>query len=234
MQLGSPEAVLDEMFWQRACELRVAIPAIVVNFDTATQTVTVQPAIQENIKQNGIVVPTNLPQLSKVVLGMMRFGGFSIVATPVSGDEGWVVFADMCIDGWWQQGVSGVPSQTTPQQPAMPNQVERRRHDLSDGMFLPMGWSQPRLLASYPAAGTIQIRTDDGNKLISIAAAGGITINAGGDPVSIFCDATTIHGDVVITGSLSVDGTASIDGTPFATHVHSGVTTGASDTGPVV
>ena len=240
--LGDHSASFDEHFWQKMCDLRVAVPAIVVSWDEDTQTVTVQPAIQENILRNGVVLPQNLPQLPNVVLWMFRSGGFNITTVPKAGDEGLVVFADMCIDGWWQQGVPSVPVSTTPQQPAMPNQVERRRHDLSDGFFLPGGWSQPRRLDNYPDEGTLQVASDDGTKVISITGSqvkiavtsGSVAISVVGGPVNVTCDTLTIDGNLQVNGNLNATGSSVIDGVNIATHTHSGVTTGGSDTGPPV
>jgi phage baseplate assembly protein gpV len=243
--LGDSSAAADEHFWQNARDLRVSVPVIVVSFNATNQTVTVQPAIQENILRNGVVVPVNLPQLPNVVLGMFRSAGFSIVATPQPGDEGWVIFADMCIDSWWQQGV---PSITGNPPPAMPNQVERRRHDLSDGMFLPVGWSQPRLLPSYPATG-LQVRSDDGTTVIDVTE-GEVTItpDGGTTELEIVPGTTTVKGNLVVTGSLTVDTNLTIDGTinstgdvsapdfvsgtiTLTTHAHGGVANGSGVTG---
>jgi hypothetical protein len=209
--LGSSDASLEEMFWQRLAELRVAVPVVVVSFDDVTQTVVVQPAIQENLLQNSIPVPTNLPNLVKVPIGMIRAGGFCITMPIQPGDEGLVVFADMCIDAWWQSG--GVAN----------NQVERRRHDLSDGFFLPMFWSQPRVLPNY-AASIMQIRNDIGTILISLLD-NGISITPDGGTTSL----------TITAGQISIQAaTLSINGAPYATHIHSAVQTGTSDSGPVV
>jgi hypothetical protein len=262
--LALPGPEVDEMFWQRACELRVCVPAVVVSFDSAQQTVTVQPAIQEKLLQNGVPVPTNLPQLPNVVLGVYRIGGFNIAVQPAAGDEGLVMFCDMCIDDWWQRGapaISGNPS------PPMPGQLERRRHDLSDGWFLPMGYSQARLLGSFPAAGTLQIRTDNNavaidltSDSVTITPDGGTTkVVATSGSLELTATTVTVNGELLVNGELVVegnisqpsgytamfDGTANFSGTTtftgsttiqgyaFLTHMHSGVATGASNTGGV-
>lgn len=193
--LGVGGAELDEMFWQRACELRVAVPAVVVSFSAAAQTVTVQPAVQENLLQDGVPVPTSLPQLANVVVALPRAGGFALTFPIAPGDECLVVFADMCIDAWWQSGGTGN------------NQLERRRHDLTDGIAIFGIWSQQRLLPGYSAS-KVQLRSDDGVTrvelgaasismtpdngvtklvvtpgLVAITSAGGLTVN--GTPVTV-------------------------------------------------
>jgi phage gp45-like len=77
--------------------------------------------------------------------------------------------------------------------------------------------------------GSISIATAD-DKQIDISAQGGVNITG----------AVNITGNVAITGNLSVSGTSSLQGTttietkPFISHTHSGVTTGAGNTGSVV
>lgn len=205
-------AALEEALYQFAGDFRVADPATVVSFDSSTQTVTVQPTIQENWLKNGVPTPVNLPQLINVPLGCIRMGGFSITFPAQPGDEGLVVYADKCIDGWWQSG-------------GIQNQVERRRHDLSDGFFLPMFWSQPRVLPNYSGT-NLEIRTDDGTFKISIAPNGGVVITA---PNNL-----TLNGNLIVNGSITSTGDAVMDGIDYKTHVHSGVSTGGGDSGPPV
>jgi hypothetical protein len=220
--LAEEQIALDEQFWQKACELRVCVPAIVVSFDTSSQLVTVQPSVQENVMMNLVPTPVNLPQLSMLQVGMFRGGGFSITLPLQAGDEGWVIFADLCINAWKKSG--GIAN----------NQEERRRHDLSDGWFLPMGWSQPRNLPDY-SNDSLQIRSDDGMVSINVNNTEiEITPDDGTTSISIVAGAITLTGLVTINGGLTVTGDSTIDGIVFATHTHSGVTTGSGDTGPPV
>lgn len=210
MLLGIPEAALENMLWDLRCDLRVGMPAVVVSFDAAKQTVEVQPAIRENLLQNSVPTPVNLPTLINVPVMLARGGGFSQTLPIQPGDECVVFFMDNCYDGWWQSG--GTEN----------NQVERRRHDLSDGIAYFGIWSQPRVLNNYSTT-TMQLRSDDGNTVIELGA-GEVTITA----LNV-----TIKGNVKIQGTLEVTGAASLVGKDFITHVHKGVTTGSGDTGPV-
>ena len=110
--------------------IRVAVPGIVRGWDKATQTVTVQVAIREKVSSGGEAVEMEIPLLVDVPVLMPAFGGYCFVGTPRDGDECLVIFADMCIDAWWQSG--GVQSQ-----------ADKRRHDLSDGFAVMGCWSQP-------------------------------------------------------------------------------------------
>jgi hypothetical protein len=219
-----------EMLYQFGHDLRVSIPGIVVSVNS-NQTVNVQPAIQENMLQNANIAQVNLPVLSDVVLGGYRGGGFSVTLPIKAGDEGLLVFSDMCIDAWWQQGA--------PSSGPMPNQVERRRHDLSDAYFLPAGWSQPRVLPAYSTT-ALQIRKDDGTVYIEVGA-GEITVTPDSGttqlvvtPGAVAMTATTItvNGNLQVNGNINNSGT--LDGKTFLTHQHTGVSTGSGDTGPVL
>lgn len=134
-------------------ELRVAMPGIVKEFDVATQTVTVQLAIREKIINAGAEEEVQIPMLVDVPVVMPRAGGYSLVFAPKAGDECLVVFADNCIDGWWQSG--GVQSQ-----------IDNRRHDLSDGFAILGCWSQTNK-PKIPSSG-LRLQNDAGTAGVSI------------------------------------------------------------------
>ena len=226
--LATDEAYLDEAFWQKACDLRVSIPAVVVSFDSTKQVVTVQPAIKENFLKALVPVPTALPQLQCPVT-VYRGGGFSITLPIQAGEECLVVFADMCIDTWWVSGGTGN------------NQAERRRHDLSDGIAIFGLCSQAgRKIGTYSTS-TLQMRSDDGHTLVEVGANevtitpdnGTTQVKATTGQVTVTPDGGTSQikitaGEIDLTAT-----TVKINGVNFHAHVHSGVTTGAGVTGPV-
>jgi len=131
------------------------MPGIIQSFDPDEQTVSVQLAIRERIRDGeGRMEFVNLPLLLDVPILMPRAGGY-IVTMPVSkGDECLVVFGDMCIDAWWSNG-------------EVQNQIEKRRHDLSDGFAILGPWSQPNKIQNY-STDSVQLRTEDGNTYIEI------------------------------------------------------------------
>jgi hypothetical protein len=145
-------------------DIRVAIPGIVQSFDPVEQTVTVQPAIRERVRDSdGNMQYVDLPLLLDVPVVFPRAGGFVLTMPVNPGDECLVVFADMCIDAWWSN--SGVQ-----------NQIEKRRHDLSDAFAILGTWSQPRVVSGY-SSDSAQLRTEDGQTCIALKN-GEISLNA--------------------------------------------------------
>ncbi|WP_427112445.1 Gp138 family membrane-puncturing spike protein [Megasphaera sueciensis] len=172
--------------------MRVAMPGIIQSVDYEKQTCTVQPAIREMLNQEGNIVHDTLPLLVDVPFFVYSGGGYCLTLPVSENDECLVVFGDECIDGWWQNG-------------GVQNQVERRRHDLSDGFAIVGFRSQQKKLSNY-SGNTAQIRTESGSSYIEISDSG----------INIMSSNTTI------------------DGVSFKGHMHSGVESGGSNTGGVV
>lgn len=191
-RLGLPTEPIDGAAWQWACALRSSIPGIVVSFDPVKQTCVVQPSTQEIVllpppstPQNpspgttqNIPTSVSIEPIQDVPIIMMRVPGWSITFPITPGTECLLIFSDMCIDGWWQNG--GVNAQ-----------YDRRRHDLSDAIALFGPWSQPNVLSDY-STNSLQIRSDDKSILIDLTS-GQITIQApavqilenGGTPLAV-------------------------------------------------
>lgn len=146
-----------------ANSLRVAIPAVVQSFDPVAQTVVLQPLIKERIQNPDLTQSwVQLPLLLDVPVVFPRAGGFAMTMPITAGDEGIALFQDMCFDQWWVAG--GVQIQ-----------AEKRRHDLSDAVFLPGVWNQTRTLPNFSTTAA-QLRNDAGTSYISINNDGSITI----------------------------------------------------------
>lgn len=147
------ETALQACMETSAFDIRVAMPGIIRSWDKATQTATVQIAIREKVSNGGNTTEMEIPLLVDVPVVMPRAGGYSLVFAPSAGDECLVVFADCCIDSWWQSG--GVQSQ-----------AESRRHDLSDGFAILGCWSQTRK-PQVPSSG-VRLQNDAGTAGVSI------------------------------------------------------------------
>ena len=136
-------------------KIRCAIPGIIQSFDPEAQTVVVKPALREQLDRDGDLQWIDIPLLVDVPVVLPRAGGYVLTMPIQPGDECLVLFADMCIDGWWQSG-------------GTQNQVDCRRHDLSDGFALIGCWSQPRVIPSY-STNTAQLRNDAGDAYVEIS-----------------------------------------------------------------
>lgn len=193
--------------------MRVAAPGIIQAVDHFACTCTVQLAIREKINFNGNLEWTEIPLLLDVPFFIYSGGGYCLTLPVQKGDECLVVFGDNCMDAWWQSG-------------GVQNQIERRRHDLSDGFAIVGFRSQPNVVKSY-SANSAQLRNADGSACIEI---NGSSIRLKGDSVEI--EAGSYH---VKASSSNVDGGGNtvIDGVNFKSHTHSGVQSGGSKTGGV-
>jgi len=150
-------------------DIRVAMPGIIQSFDPAEQTVTVQPAIRERIRdKDGNLSHVNLPLLVDVPVHWPRAGGLVLTFPIQPGDECLLIFGDMCMDAHWSNG-------------GIQNQAEKRRHDLSDAYALVGLTSQHAPIANYSTTAA-ELRTESGAVKISVSASGvnitgGLTID---------------------------------------------------------
>ena len=149
----------DELFRQLSDSIsnniRVAIPGIIQSFDATTQTVTVQCAIREKIRNIDLTESwVSLPILLDCPIVLPRAGNFVLTMPITAGDECIVLFSDVCIDAWFTHG-------------GVQNQIEKRRHDLSDGICLLGAWSQPNKLVNYSTT-SAQLRNEAGTAYIEL------------------------------------------------------------------
>lgn len=221
--------LMDNVSW----DIRVAIPGIIKSFNATKQTVEVQVAIRERVVIDGVLSWETIPILVDVPIVIPRAGGYMLTLPIEAGDECLVVFADACIDAWYQSG-------------DVQNQIDRRRHDLSDGFAIIGTWSQPNVIANYStdkaqlrnAAGTSKVELDD--TTINLTTTGIINLTAA--TLNIQVAAMNMNGDgtgaVSIKGqTISLDSTSNattIEGRNFLVHHHTGVSTGSGSTGDVV
>lgn len=165
-----------------AANLRVAVPGIIQSFDAIEQTVRVQPAIREMVTGSDYVpVPIELPALLDVPIVLPRAGDYILTLPVQAGDECLVIFADQCMDAWWQNG-------------GVQNPMERRRHDLSDGFAILGTWSQPRRLAKF---------STDTMQLLNRKTGTGITVHEAGITVH---GTVTVTGDATMQGAVVAGG----------------------------
>jgi len=142
-RIGDEEEQLRRMMENAGANTRVAMPGEIVDFDAEKQTATVQPLIKEKVQGEW----EQLPQLLDVPVFFPRAGGYCLTFPVKEGDECLIIFNDMCLDAWWQSG-------------GIQNQLEMRRHDLSDAMALLGITSVPKAVTDY-SEDSMQLRNEE-------------------------------------------------------------------------
>ncbi|HFP9350342.1 Gp138 family membrane-puncturing spike protein [Klebsiella michiganensis] len=215
-------------------QMRVALPGIIQSFDPDAVTAVVQPTIRYIERDNdGNTSTQDYPLLVDVPVVFPRGGGCTLTFPVKEGDECLVIFADRCIDFWWQSG--GI------QEP-----VDGRMHDLSDAFCIVGPQSQAKKISGISTT-SAQLRTDDGSAFIEVSAGGDITATTAGN-ATINAPEIILNGNVTINGNLSqgmgesggaatmhgpvtVTNDVTAGGKSLMTHTHGGVEHGNDSTG---
>ena len=199
-RIGELSEVIRKSSDKLKFDLRVCCPGIIKSFDPEKLTCTVQLAIRERLNFSGNLEWVDVPILPDVPVVITGTADYFVTFPIVEGTECIVVFADNCIDAWWQNG-------------GVQNQVEKRRHDLSDGFAIIGPRCQQNLISNYNMSG-VEVRDKSGSTKITLA----------GSDIHIQTTGSTYigAGDVVINSRVFMD------------HQHSGVTPGGGNTGGVV
>ncbi|TXH35310.1 MAG: translation initiation factor IF-2 [Rhodospirillaceae bacterium] len=134
--------------------LHTALPGIIQKFDPVAMTCEVQAAITFNVMKGQGFTPVELPPFVDCPVHFPSGGGFTLTFPIKPGDECLVIFAERCIDAWWESG-------------GIQNQQEIRFHDLSDGFVIPKVWSQPNVIPAISTS-TTQLRSDDGQTFVEV------------------------------------------------------------------
>lgn len=244
-QLGSEQHLDTALGKEIMSTLRVAMPGIIQSFDPDTVTCVVQPALKgADTDSVGNPVSLDLALLVDVPVVFQRGGGVTLTFPVKAGDECLVIFADRCIDFWWQNG--GV------QEP-----VDSRQHALSDAFAIVGPQSQAKKISGISMTAA-QLRTDDGAAFVEVSAGhditvktpGKLTANAEGgteitSPTIVLNGAVTINGSLsqgmgasgggaTMLGPISVTNDVTAGGKSLQNHVHGGVQTGGGQTGKPV
>ncbi|MFN1150065.1 Gp138 family membrane-puncturing spike protein [Serratia liquefaciens] len=232
-QIGGEQQTAQAITDTVSTQLRVAMPGIIQSFDPVTVTCTVLPAIKGHDEGTAGKDSENLPLLVDVPVVFPRGGGCTLTFPVKEGDECLLIFADRCIDFWWQSG--GV------QEP-----VDPRQHDLSDAFCIPGPQSQAMKISGV-STNAAQLRTDDGTAFVEVAAGGDITATTTGS-MTINAPTIMLNGNVTINGNLSqgmgdgggsatllgpvtVTNDVKAGGKSLTTHTHGGVQSGGGNTG---
>lgn len=208
-QLGSKEQADARLAQAIMSAMRVSMPGIIQSFDHDAVTAVVQPAIKGvELDESGADVSVNIPLLVDVPVVFPRGGGCTLTFPVKAGDECLVIFADRCIDFWWQSG--GI------QEP-----VDERMHDLSDAFCIVGPQSQAKKIGGISTS-AVELRSDDGSAKLSLNPASGVI--SGTAPGGFNLNGLKILPD----GRLQL-----VDGSIVDKHTHGGVEPGGSNTAPL-
>jgi phage baseplate assembly protein gpV len=218
---GSMDDAVIEYLESRLRDLHTSVPGIIVSFNAAKQTATVQPAIKRIFVEDG---PVNLPVCTDVPVKFPGGGGFFLTFPVKAGDECELKFSERAIDFWYQNGAVQLPS-------------EYRMHDLSDAIADVGLNSQPNVIPTLCTTGA-ELRTRDGSTFLRMEA-GTITIQGNvilkgnltqtGDTTQT--GNLTQTGSQTVSGSVTASGDVKAQGTSVHTHTHMNVKAGTDNTG---
>ena len=224
-RLGVEGEILKRTLDQFNIDLRVACPAIVQSFDPVAQTVVVKLAIREDTVYQGVLTRgVEIAPIADIPIYMPRAGNYVLTMPITAGDECLVIFADMCIDAWWQSG-------------GIQNQIDKRRHDLSDAFAVIGPWSQVKVFENY-STDTAQLRDLEGTTYVEIAQEG-VGNFIGEDTINVKAPTVNVVGETVnVTGTdlvnIEANEKTKIEGRVFVDHMHKNVVVGTANTGGVV
>lgn len=215
---------INTMVRNQMAKNRTSIPGKVIEFDAATQTVTVVPVIRKTITIDQVVTRIDMPPIVKVplVFPHAQTLGFSVTMPISPGDMVLLVVADRGIDNWAEFGdIQNPIGDSSP-----------RMYDITDSLAI-VGATPLTLAVSDYQTNAVEIRNGDRSVRVSVKETE-VNIVAGSSDISVKNDGTiivnattvTVNGNITVTG-----GDVTADGISLKTHVHGGVTPGGGITG---
>lgn len=109
----------------RLAAVRVALPAMVLSYDSATCKAAVQPTVYESyVDETGATVTEAAPVINDVPVVMPGSGGVRVKFPIAAGDTVLLVFASSNIDRWLSLGGAHPPA-------------DMRHHDIADAIAIP-------------------------------------------------------------------------------------------------
>ena len=204
-------------FWKNAFMLNTAIPAIVDDFDTATQRVSATPAIQAKYTTPEMEVQyINYPKITNIPLAMIKCPGLKITCPVKKGQNCTLIFSQRSIDNFLIDGRIHPPFEGS-----FPKLSSIRCMDMTDAMCFPGVITNPEAISGYNND-AIEIRNDAGTTKISVSE-NSLQFTQGGATLTMSENNITMNATKII-----------LNGKEWDTHIHSGVTVGGGNTGVIV
>lgn len=245
MAIDNLSELIKRTMIQTMRQLRVSMPCEVVSYNSKRQMVDVR-IVQPEIDLAGNNIP--MPVITNIPVSFVRCGNSHITHPINKGDTGFIVFADRDISSWVETNNTSVVDSA-------------RTHSMQDSYFVPgiVGGgnnANPNDVEIKYKNSTIHLRK---NGDVDINTPSKVNVNASSEvnvttnkltvnaPNSYFngnvfvsqllttggfvSNGTSGGGIAQFTGSINATGDVTANGTSLDTHVHSGVQSGASNTG---
>lgn len=209
----------DELnFWRNAMRLNTCIPAIVDSFDPTTQRVSAIPAIKAKYITPDLQVEyIDYPKITNIPLAITKTAGLKITVPVKKGDNCTLIFSQRSIDNFIMDGTKVAK----PFEGDVLYTSSLRCMDMTDALCFPGIICDNEKISNYSTS-AIEIRSADGSTKVAVSE-NALNLTQGGATIQLS------GGKVTITGS-----TVTINGKDWDTHMHSGVSSGSSNTGGVV
>lgn len=182
------------------------LPAVVLNYDRASNRATVRPMVSLLMTTGEVLQRAAVASVPVLAHGA---GGFVITYPVKAGDLGWLEASDRDISLFMQALRESQPNTT-------------RMHSFEDARFIPDAFRGYTLPSGTNAADDMTIQSLDGSVAV-VLKPGAVVVRA---------PAVSIEATGTIT--LQAGAGVTIQGQDWATHQHSGVDTGPGNTGGVV
>lgn len=200
-------AVIDSAMYR----VRTSTIGEVVAVDMAKNTVDVQPLIMRRIRGGS---PEPLPVVRDVPIKFYGAGGFVITFIPEAGDVCELVVSDRSLANWKQKG-------------GVVDPAAKHHHNMTDCTAY-FGLNDYGSAIESVSAG-MDIRTRDGTTGVKVTS-DEIEFRQGGTLIATMNGTgVTFHVPIIDNNA-----TSTVGGVVVKTHPHSGVTSGASNSGPPV
>lgn len=120
--------VIDEAIESHSLRLHTALPGVIKEWDSATQTASVKPAIQQSVRDlKGRHIFEDLPLIYDVPVMFPRTLAGYITFPITVGDTGLLIFPELD-PGQWRYSDASAPPRSA---------GDQRRHDISGAVFVP-------------------------------------------------------------------------------------------------
>lgn len=185
--------LLDFWLQRRMADVHTALPAKVLSYDAAAQTVDVRPQISRYIFDEDTNERTaeTLPDLYGIPVAFPRGGGFH-VSFPLAADDYVLVICSEEPTLSWRSKAREV-------EPGLFD-----RHGLNGAFALPCGYPDKEKLPNTPSTTELELASDNGNSILRMDSTGTITIT----------------GDLEVSGEVTAGNANPPTSVSLTTHTH--------------